>query len=268
MGVDPSILEWWYGYYEEILERFGFDRRSDEEAANMLSELMSKRSCLMDVVRGMISERTVVLAGGADVVYEDARRLAKLGPSGNVVIVSADGATKALVEAGLVPNVVVTDLDGDRNSLLEAWRAGAILVVHGHGDNLDKLREFMGILDRNVEATCQCRPRGHVHNFGGFTDGDRAAFLCLSFKPSKLVLIGMDLEGPVGTRTKDEGWYSEERAKVKREKLKVASYLFETAARFFGDEVVLLDASSSTPSVPGFKKEDLELALGPARPRH
>ncbi|MCS7142494.1 MAG: DUF115 domain-containing protein [Aigarchaeota archaeon] len=249
--------EWWYSKYESILSVFGFDRKRDELAAESCGELMLSRPCVVGDVRSLIEGRTVVLAGGSDVLEEDLRALSGTRGRFGLVLVAADGATRPILEKGLVPDVVVTDLDGGIDSLMSARERGAFLIVHAHGDNLVEVTEFLKRVDGRIEATCQCRPTGHVHNFGGFTDGDRAAFLVLSFQPSALVLIGMDLDGPVGRLTKPDGWYTPERERIKRLKLRVASDLFLTASEIYGGKVRLIDASSSSSTVPGFIKRPL-----------
>jgi uncharacterized Rossmann fold enzyme len=57
-------------------------------------------------------------------------------------LVSADTATSPILDAGLTPDIVVTDLDGDLEDIFEAWRRGAILVIHAHGDNIERIEEL------------------------------------------------------------------------------------------------------------------------------
>jgi uncharacterized Rossmann fold enzyme len=48
----------------------------------------------------------------------------------------------------------------------------------------------------NVLATTQAAPRGAVGNHGGFTDGDRAAFLADAAGAERLVFAGWDFDDP------------------------------------------------------------------------
>ena len=91
------------------------------------------------------------------------------------ILISADGATTALMEENIVPHIIVTDLDGKLEDILNANSQGAFLVVHAHGNNLDALKSNLNDL-KNVLGTTQSYPLEYVHNFGGFTDGDRAYF--------------------------------------------------------------------------------------------
>ncbi len=93
-------------------------------------------------------------------------------------LIAADGATSALLENDLVPDIIVTDLDGRIPDLRIANdRGGSFMVVHAHGDNVDKMTSYVPLFSR-VLGTTQTEPLDIVYNFGGFTDGgDRAAFL-------------------------------------------------------------------------------------------
>jgi len=51
---------------------------------------------------------------------------------------------------------------------------------------------------RNPIGTTQLKPFGKLHNFGGFTDGDRAVCLAEHFKAGLIILAGMDFEGEIG----------------------------------------------------------------------
>ena len=50
--------------------------------------------------------------------------------------------------------------------------------------------------------TSQGKPFGHVYNFGGFTDGDRAVYLAHEMQASDVTLIGFDLDDPLVTPMK------------------------------------------------------------------
>lgn len=69
------------------------------------------------------------------------------------------------------------------------------MVVHAHGDNMDKVADLVPGLDR-VVGTTQSVPLRNVHNFGGFSDGDRAVFLSVWFYAKKVKLLGFDYHDP------------------------------------------------------------------------
>ncbi|NOZ76511.1 MAG: DUF115 domain-containing protein [Euryarchaeota archaeon] len=181
----------WEGLYREILEDFGFSRERDEEAARLLDSLLEDVDVgiLEDIIRGQ--SVSVFGAGPSLEGVEDF-------PDGPKI--AADGAASYLMEKGIVPDIVVTDLDGRMEDLLEAAGRGAVVVVHAHGDNMDRLKAYVPQLvgRGTVVGTCQCRPVGRVRNFGGFTDGDRCVFLACHFGARKIALYGMDFKAGIG----------------------------------------------------------------------
>ena len=112
------------------------------------------------------------------------------------LIVAADGATSALRERGLVPDIIVTDLDGDVEDQVDGNANGSVVFVHAHGDNMPALERWVTEFPGAVVGTCQCLPVGGVFNFGGFTDGDRAACILGELGVRDVVLAGFDLESP------------------------------------------------------------------------
>jgi uncharacterized Rossmann fold enzyme len=114
------------------------------------------------------------------------------------VLVAADGATTALIEQKLVPDIVATDLDGNIDDILLANIRGANIVIHAHGDNIDRIASLSSFFN-NVLGTTQAQPVGNLYNFGGFTDGDRAIFLAVALGASEITLAGMDF-GDIVTR--------------------------------------------------------------------
>ena len=107
-------------------------------------------------------------------------------------VIAADGAAEALVEVGITADIVVSDLDScPVETLIDSCNKG-LVFVHGHGDNHQLVRAIVPQLACRKLGTTQVEPRQHIRNFGGFTDGDRACFIAAFFKPSRIVLAGMD----------------------------------------------------------------------------
>ena len=183
----------WEKYYTEILDDFGFSRSGDENSAKVLDEILSEEGCLtLDDLAQIVgfSDKYIVFGAGPS-LKEHIIFLKENYGLKDYVLVSADGATTALIEERLVPDIVSTDLDGNIDDILLANLRGANIVVHAHGDNLDAVVKFTPFFN-NVLGTTQAQPVGNVYNFGGFTDGDRAIFLAVALGAREITLAGMD----------------------------------------------------------------------------
>ena len=183
----------WEKYYTEILDDFGFSRENDEESAKLLDEILSTEGCLTLNDLGEIvgfSDKFIVFGAGPS-IKEHVKMLKEEYDLKDYVLVAADGATTALIEEKLVPDIVATDLDGNIDDILLANLRGANIVIHAHGDNIDRIASLSSFFN-NVLGTTQAQPVGNLYNFGGFTDGDRAIFLAVALGASQITLAGMD----------------------------------------------------------------------------
>jgi len=105
---------------------------------------------------------------------------------------------KALLGYKIVPHVNVTDLDGDLPSIIMANHYGCITMVHAHAGNIRRLVAITPRFTGIVYGTTHSDPTEKVHNFGGFTDGDRAVHIVNHFHPRFIVLAGMDFGSVIG----------------------------------------------------------------------
>ena len=185
-------LESWEPLYLAILEDFGFSRRRDEEAAELLRELLQGRGDSLLAAEALLSGRGAVICGNAPSLARELENM-RDGEVNDAVFLAADGATASLLEHGILPAIVVTDLDGFFPAIFKANQMGSIVVVHAHGDNLEALKRYVPLLDR-VIGTAQCRPPEGLYNFGGFTDGDRAVFLAREMGAASIDLVGFDFD--------------------------------------------------------------------------
>lgn len=186
----------WEPIYERILKDFGFDREGDEKAARFLSSMLTvKNTVSLSELEAVISEKPVLACGNAPGLRAE---LSKIDLSA-FVIIAADGASAAFMDMGRVPEVICTDLDGNSESDLEkeivACEQGSIVLIHAHGDNLDKLEKYVLRFKRFI-ATTQAEPFDKVYNFGGFSDGDRCVFVAQNFRAKSVRLAGFDFEDP------------------------------------------------------------------------
>ena len=184
-------FEDWEPIYHQIINEFGFSRSEDERAAQVLDGLLADLElCDEDCIARCVDEDVTVCGDSATLGLH----LRSMGTIGRVI--SADGATRVLMDSGIRPDMIVTDLDGDIDSQVEANRRGSVAVVHAHGDNIAALEKYVRRLEGPVAGTTQSMPFGRLHNFGGFTDGDRAVALARHFGAKRIRLLGFDFKQP------------------------------------------------------------------------
>jgi uncharacterized Rossmann fold enzyme len=182
-----SRFEDWEPYYLRILAHFHFDRARDEAAATLLSSLLSRDSLplLEETIRG----KPATVCGNGPNLIEELGRI-------RGTVIAADGAANRLYARGIRPRAIVTDLDGATDVFIRMNREGTIIVVHAHGDNMDLLRRWVPRFPGPLVGTTQSRPFDGIHNFGGFSDGDRAVFLAHALGASEVGTAGFDLDDP------------------------------------------------------------------------
>lgn len=195
--------------YQEILRDFGFDRKEDERSAMTLSKLLENRVPIIHKLSSLTKGKCIIICGNAPSLREELQYI----DISNHLIMAADGATSVLLDHAILPDIVVSDLDGEIDDIISADRLGAFIVVHAHGDNIPVIREYVPQLN-NVIGSTQSKPIKDVHNFGGFTDGDRCVFLAHHFGAKGVTLIGFDFE-------------DDDVDKVKRKKLQWAKRLIK-----------------------------------------
>ncbi|WP_049996759.1 6-hydroxymethylpterin diphosphokinase MptE-like protein [Halococcus sediminicola] len=177
----------WEPIYEAILADFGFDRTSDERARDHLADLTRP----FDLDRLDVTGETVVIAGAGPSLGTDLDGLDTADSS----VFAASTAVDRLQETGIAVDCMVTDLDKNPETVRRLTDSGTPVAVHAHGDNGPLVEEVVPTLEiEHVLATTQAAPADPVMNLGGFTDGDRAAFLADHCGASSLEFVGWDFE--------------------------------------------------------------------------
>ncbi len=257
-------MEWteWEQHYEEILADMGYDRDADARAAHLLSHLLpyDPESALVALIRLIKGSYAIIIGDGPDFETELDQVLAKVslekarfekaklawdnrvkdGLSGSGLaqtdlkepepplphrLVVADGAASRLLAMSIVPDVIVTDLDGDVEKQVQANERGALVVVHAHGDNIPTLNRWVPKFKGQILGSTQGIPLSNVFNFGGFTDGDRAAYLVSDLGAKHATLLGFDFKEPTPKPGSDSA--------LKKRKLIWAKNLLEMLSRNF-----------------------------------
>ena len=235
----------WATRYNEIVNDFGYSKKKDIQSSRLLDSLLSKKTRITEL-KELIENESIFIIGAGPSLLSCIPILKKYNKITKIV---ADGATRALIENNLKANIVVTDLDGDISALKRVGKTNTIMVVHAHGDNLEKL--YIAKNFKKCIGTTQAKPFGKIHNFGGFTDGDRCVFLANHFKAKKIILFGMDFGTTIGsfskTKITNKG--------IKIRKLRRGKKLLEWLAQKSRSELY------STTTVKGFTKirfEDID----------
>lgn len=178
----------WEPVYEAILEDFGYARAADERARDVLVERVRP----FELSRLDCTGQRVAIAGGARTLADETAVAA-----GADRVFAASTAVDVLADAGVDVDLMVTDLDKNPETARELTADGVPVAAHAHGDNVPAVREHVPTFDADhVLGTTQAAPAGPVVNFGGFTDGDRAAFLADHCGAAELVFPGWDFEDP------------------------------------------------------------------------
>lgn len=179
----------WEPVYDAICRDFGYDRTDDERARDVLESLTNPFDLEhLSAVRGA----TAVIAGAGPSLETDAA-LERARDAD--VVFAASTAADTLIAAGIDVDCMITDLDKNPDTVRRLTKQRTPVAVHAHGDNIPAIREVVpGCIGEYVLPTTQAAPHGSVSNFGGFTDGDRAAFLADHLGAAHLRFVGWDLD--------------------------------------------------------------------------
>jgi uncharacterized Rossmann fold enzyme len=214
----------WYPYYLEIVFDLNLDIKKDFLSSLLLSNLVSDKSVNLSYFKKLKNKKILVIGAGPSI--EDPLVQKFIKDHSNFIIISADGATELCLQLGIIPDFVVTDLDGDIGSLIYANEIGSMVVVHAHGDNIEKILKLIPRFKQFI-GTTQFIPFQNIYNFGGFTDGDRCVFLADEFQSAEIWLTGMDFTSSVGYFSKKMRF----NLRLKKKKLFIGKHLIEILAK-------------------------------------
>ena len=210
----------WEPVYESILSAFGYPREGDERARDTLAAYATP----FDLDRLDAAGDTVAVVGAAPSLPGEVDRVGDAD-----LVFAASTAADVVRDAGFAVDLLVTDLDKNPETAHELTEAGTPVAAHAHGDNVPLLEEWMPRLDpAHTLATTQASPVEAVYNFGGFTDGDRAAFLADELGAAELRFVGWVFDDPT---------VGDEKAR----KLRWAERLLHLLERRRGDRFAVLD---------------------------
>jgi hypothetical protein len=189
----------WNPLYERILADFGFDRAADERARDVLHSFVAGKTCFeTDTLADAVAGDVVAVVGAAPSLPDEVERAAAADH-----VFAASTAADVCLDHGVDVDLMVTDLDKNPETAIELTRSGTPVAAHAHGDNVPAVRELLPRFDLTYTVpTTQAAPVPPVENFGGFTDGDRAAFVADHFGAGSLVFVGWAFDDPTVDATK------------------------------------------------------------------
>jgi hypothetical protein len=203
------IYKDWQLIYKNIAKDFNFPETKEKKSAETLKSLLKKKKLHpIKNLKELIEDKEIIVFGAGPSLEETLVKN-KEDFVGKIKI-AADGTTSALLKENIWPDIIVTDLDGRISDQILANLNGSITIIHAHGDNLNKIQKHVPEFKGEIIGTIQINPEPYknIHNFGGFTDGDRAVFLAAHFKAKKINLVGFDFTGKIGnysfSNNKDE----------------------------------------------------------------
>ncbi len=228
------MMEWreWKPLYQDIVKRLTLDTEMDRKATKIVTDLLIdiEPEPLINRLEEKIRNRTVVVCGAGPSLENHVSQLEERSNFRDFVFLAADGAVSLLQELDYPCDIIVTDLDGEYTDIKQATEEGALTIVHGHGDNIPQIQEWVPTLGTVLGST-QVKPTDRAFLWGGFTDGDRACFVAATYAPREILLAGMDFGDVVGKWSKPSHKTHFPAPQRKQIKLKIAqeliSFLFK-----------------------------------------
>lgn len=243
----------WLPIYFEIVKGMDYSIISDQASAFLLSFLLSFKSLSLEKIKSIVIKQPVITFGAGPSLSHDLNLLSIRSCLQRFVTIAADGATSAFLEKNIIPDIIVTDLDGNVKDILTASKQGAFIVIHAHGDNTAQLVKFVPQFEKAL-GTTQIIPIPPLHNFGGFTDGDRCVFLANALKAKSITLAGMDFGGRIGKYSKKQFDPIE-----KRIKLQIAKNILEWYSSHAS--IPLYNITSRGKHIAGFKEVNADTLI-------
>ena len=215
---------------------FDLDAYQDLYASYLLYHLLSSRSKLKwHSLEKQIWRRPVIIYGAGVTANIDIDEVLDHHLHESCLNMAVDDAVPLLLRRGIPIDFVVTDLDGSTPHLVRASELGATLIVHGHGDNIPSIFDFLSRSDLRILGSSQVVDLPpYVKLIEGFTDGDRALAIACSCGASTVFLVGMDMSLAIGRFSK-KGFVN---PRLKRMKLALGRFLASETLRRYSETPV------------------------------
>jgi len=250
----------WKNYYRKIVLTLQLDKKEDDLSSDLLLKCLrskmapSTRQAILNYFEEIFLKPTII-AGAGPSLKTDFITLKRFNFLNKMSLIACDGASLLFKEFDSIPNIIFSDLDGDQSALIWSLKKGAVLIIHGHGDNIVHISNYLtmyaSIISKSmVWGSTQSLPGDGLFNFGGFTDGDRAIITALHFNVPVIGLIGFDFGETIGE-------YSMKNSRVQKNpgekiiKFKIAKELIKNACDNHNGQRFNLTEQGD--DIPGFK---------------
>jgi len=222
--VFVMLYKKWEVFYNRIAEDLNLKFEAEQNAASILDNILKqKKNDLLSEkkLKELIHNKDVIIFGAGSTLEKTIQKYKNMIQ--DKMKITADGATSALLENNILPDMIVTDLDGKIQDQLKASNLGCKTIIHTHGDNTSKIIRYTPEFKGEILGTTQINPKPYhyLHNYGGFTDGDRAIFIADHFQAKKIYLAGFDFDGKIGKYS----FANNKDKELKLKKLKWCKYL-------------------------------------------
>ncbi len=244
-------------WYFRIINDFKFDYEKDCKARDYLTKILDSKKNewnleeILFSFKKSLQEKSFILIYGCGPTLEETVECLLEHKGKDIfktsINLAADGASVFLKEKSIPINAIFTDLDG---ITINEFTYPKFLIIHAHGDNIDKIRFFRKSIIRfkKVIGTTQVEPNVNVINPGGFTDGDRILFFLRGLLAPfhKLFLIGMDFKNVVGKYSKLHLEKNQVGNPIKQKKLHYAVELINWIKKKIKNEIYFINSALRT----------------------
>lgn len=256
--------------YEKIIKLLDINPRTDKKATIILHKKLDEEKVNKSLLKleKCLKNATVFIFGAGPSLENSIEQVKSFMVNNQtpIKIIAVDGAAKALLENDIAIDVIVSDLDGSIPALTRSHEFNkTILLIHAHGNNIPSLTKVSKLLQKdNVIGTTQISETLKVKNFGGFTDGDRAAYLASNMAAEVVVLFAFDFGDKIGRYSKPE-IYSENVPVTKQKsiKLSIAKDLLSKLPEKF-DSIYFYNCTPKGDPIPNIETidyKDLKLVI-------
>tara|TARA_B100001996_G_scaffold17496_1_gene14391 strand:- start:1479 stop:2210 length:732 start_codon:yes stop_codon:yes gene_type:complete len=197
------------GFQDDVRLSFGWNYSDDVDSAKSMAgafkedvpygvenwSLDSRSRCLEEICAELATCDKLVIIGAA----VEQQELSEIDFS-NTAVIAADGSVGAMLDFESL-TCIVSDLDGGEHIDVAASKSQRF-VIHAHGDNVSRWQKVLDnwsafsnppslVLSHQTNESLQ-----GMHNFGGFTDGDRAVCFALwaGVAKDKIELVGFSTQ--------------------------------------------------------------------------